>query len=808
MTKKKKIIEQYDHADKGRINNPPAGLVTPESDPDAERKMYRYDQHLDPALRWAGKEERPSFAVDTVSLHVHERVDPRSILRSVQKEPSAQASMFAERRPLREALDFYKHKEGWTNRLVAGDSLLVMNSLLEKEGMGGKVQMVYIDPPYGIKYGSNFQPFVGKRDVKDGASEDLTREPEMIKAFRDTWQLGIHSYLTYLRDRLLLAREMLTESGSLFVQISDENIHRVRMLMDEVLGTDNFVSLITFTKTSSLGSKLLGRRCDYIIWYAKDIKNIKYRQLFLPKAIGEGSSYTRVELPDGSRRNMTEEERKNPNLLPQGAEPFTMSALTSTGSTQTLLYDFEFNGRTIKAGKRDWRTTKEGMQRLIQQGRVWGEGIFPRYVQKFSDFPVKIMESLWQDTGGASGKTYVVQTSITPIQRCLLMTTDPGDLVFDPTCGSGTTAFVAEQWGRRWMTCDTSRVALVLAKKRLMTAIFDYYVLANPKQGVGGGGGFQYESVPHVTLKSIANNEEPAREILYDKPIKDSKRVRVTGPFTVEAVPAPHVKSTDELKALSAEETRKQASWRDELFRTGIRLKGGEKMHFNSIETVPYKYIQAEGETKEDSPKRVLIVFGPEHAPLGQRTVELALQEAKYPNPDILLFCAFKFDPEAAKNIDDITPEQVGMQLLRVDMNNDLLVDDLKKGSRSSESFFFVGRPDVKIHRLDDSSIQVEVLGFDYYNLKSGELESGHAEKIAMWILDTDYDGRSVFPSQVFFPGEGWGRLAKNLRAQIDEEKMDAFRGTRSLPFKPGEQIAVRIIDDRGIESLRIMEAK
>ena len=261
---KKKVIEQYDHSDKARINNPPVGLVTPESDSDTGKKKYSYDPHLDPELQWTGKTEHTSFEIDTVSLHVHERIDPKTIIESVQKEPSAQHSMFSERRPLREAIDFYKHKEGWANRLIAGDSLLVMNSLLEKEGLGSKVQMIYIDPPYGIKYGSNFQPFVNKRDVKDGKAEDLSREPETIKAFRDTWELGIHSYLTYLRDRLLLAREMLTESGSCFVQISDENVHRVRMIMDEVFGVENFVvdMIALQEQASALNPKYLGSNVE------------------------------------------------------------------------------------------------------------------------------------------------------------------------------------------------------------------------------------------------------------------------------------------------------------------------------------------------------------------------------------------------------------------------------------------------------------------------------------------------------------------------------------------------------------------
>ena len=817
MTKKKQI-EQYDHSDKARVNNPPVGLVTPESDPDKGKKKYSYDSHLDPQLQWAGKTEHTSFDIDTVSLHVHERIDPKTIIESVKKAPSAQTeSLFDDQRPLREAIDFYKHKEGWTNRLVSGDSLLVMNSLLEKEGMGSKVQMIYFDPPYGIKYGSNFQPFVNKRDVKDGKDEDLSSEPETIKAFRDTWQLGIHSYLSYLRDRLLLAREMLTESGSIFLQISDENVHLVRNLMDEVFGVENFVSMIAFSRTSARGTgkKSIDAVNDYLVQYCKEKSQVKYRKLF--KAIDEKSTdkemlpFCYVELKDGSRRAMTAEERKNPRMLPQGARRYRLTALSSQTKSDSSSFAFEWEGKEYKPhANRGWTCSRQSLEILAKKKRLQSSGNFLCYLNFHNERPGVPFTNQWTDTGSIVGeKHYVVETATKIVQRCLLMATDPGDLVLDPTCGSGTTAFVAEQWGRRWITCDTSRVAVTLAKQRLMTAVFDYYKLAKPNVGVGSG--FEYSTVPHVTLKSIANDEPPATETLYDKPKKDNNRVRITGPFTVEAVPAPYAKSTDELKPQPKEETRKQISWRDELLRTGIRLKGGQKMYFSSIEPLSnaYKYIQAEAETKEDTPKRVLIVFGPEYAPLEQRTVESAYQEARRTKPNILLFCAFQFDPEAGKDIDELSPEKAGMQLLRVNMNTDLLTEDLKKGSRSSDSFFLVGRPDVQIHK-QDGTIQVEVLGFDYYNLKTSTLESGHADKIAVWLLDADYDGRSLFPSQIFFPmagtKEGWGRLAKNLNAQIDEEKIEAFRGTKSLPFKPGKRIAVKIIDDRGIESLRIVD--
>lgn len=489
MSRKKKAkrnIEQYDHADKERVNNPPVGLVSEATEPTTEeKKKYEYDPHLDPQLQWAGKVEHTSFEVPTVSLHVHERIDPKTILDNARKEETGpqQPSLFdAIKKPLREAIEFYKHRQGWSNRLIAGDSLLVMNSLLEKEGMAGKVQMVYFDPPYGIKYGSNFQPFVNKRDVTDGKDADLTAEPEMIKAFRDTWELGIHSYLSYLRDRLLLARELLHESGSVFVQISAENLHHVRELLDEVYGVDNFISIITFQKTGSLAGSLLGSTVDYLVWYAKDKKQIKYHQLFLPRKQGDPSldRYDRIETPDGSSRRITASEIRGEKPIPQGKR-YRVQSIFSSGQTTEGSFPFEWEDVTYYCPSGNhWKTNLNGMLQLAQQERLEVEGKRLRYKRYVADFPMLPISDRWESMQIGTQLVYVVQTSIQAIKRCMLMTTDPGDLVLDITCGSGTTAHVAEQWGRRWITCDTSRVATTLAKQRLMTASFDYYQLAHP----------------------------------------------------------------------------------------------------------------------------------------------------------------------------------------------------------------------------------------------------------------------------------------------------------------------------------------
>ncbi len=410
--------------------------------------------------------------------------------------------------------------------------------------------MIYLDPPYGIRYGSNFQPFVNKRDVKDGKDEDLTQEPEMIKAFRDTWEQGIHSYLTYLRDRLLLSKELLKESGSIFVQISDENVHLVRNLMDEVFGVGNFVSIIPFRKkTMPMGTTLLEQMGDFLLWYSKDKFKTKYRQLFLKKNIESDSNWRWYKTLDGKVHEMTKEQIKNHKLLPKNSKIFRYKSLEPSGPMKKGMFEFEFEKKIYPYSNNGWATGIEGMSRLKTQKRLIPIGTYLQYILFYDDYPITALTSPWNDTswsGFGESKIYVVQTNTQIIQRCLLMTTDPGDLAFDPTCGSGTTAYVAEQWGRRWITCDTSRVAITLAKQRLMTAVFDYYKLAHPDEGVGSG--FQYKTVPHITLKSIANNEPPSQETLYDKPLKDSSKTRVTGPFTLEAVPAPMVKPLVEVK--------------------------------------------------------------------------------------------------------------------------------------------------------------------------------------------------------------------------------------------------------------------
>ena len=830
----KRPIDNYTHPDKERLNNPPVGLVTPDTDKDLGKKTYAFDPHLDPELNWAGKTEHTSFVIPTVSLHVHERIDPRTIIQAVKKRNgnTGQLSLFAtpeENPPIREAIEFYKHKHNWTNRLVAGDSLLVMNSLLEKEGLGGQVQMIYLDPPYGVNYRSNFQPFINKRDVKDGKDEDLTQEPETLKAFRDTWELGIHSYLTYLRDRLLLSRDLLSDEGSVFVQISDENVHHVKALLDEIFGPKNFVSVITFQTTSGFQTKTIATLGDFILWYARDKAKVKVRKLFeeQPLILGEGNAKW-VLLPDGSYRGVTAAERRGEASLPPGAKLYFPDNIQSQGAASEA-QPFNHLGKAYLPGPNShWKANyPAGMKRLADAGRVHVAKNSIRYRRFVDDFPYQERGNIWTDTitgNFTDEKIYAVQTNTKVIERCALLTTDPGDLVFDPTCGSGTTAVVAEQWGRRWITCDTSRVSIALARQRIMSEVFQYYQLAHPAEGVGSG--LKYHTAKQITLESIANTEPPKDVTLYDSPIVDGSRTRVTGPFTVEAVPAPTVQTLDDIEADDAQpadeavartgETARQGDWRDELLKTGIRGKGGQRIEFTRVEPLAgTRWLHADAETKADTPQRVVASFGPDHAPLEQRQVSLAIEEAQQlvPKPKIIVFAAFQFDPEAAKDIDET--KWPGVTLLKAQMNADLLTEDLKKKRASNESFWLIGQPDVKLEKIksgdEKGKWRVTVDGFDYYNTKTGSVDSGGTEKIAMWMLDPDYDGRSLFPRQVFFMADimrgSLDQLAATLHAEIDEELIEAYRGTVSLPFEAGahKRAAIKIIDDRGIESLRVI---
>jgi adenine-specific DNA-methyltransferase len=729
-----KPVEATLHADK-RVNLPTADAQV-FVDPALEAvRQVRWDRDpgLDPQLVWRGKDDRADELVtDAPPIYIQEKIDPRVLIENLRRtaagQPEPEATLFETFDGLDELdkVDFYRHAANWSNRMILGDSLQVMASLAEREQLRGKVQTIYLDPPYGIKFGSNWQVSARKRDVKDGKAEDTAREAEQIKAFRDTWELGIGSYLTYLRDRLTVARDLLTDSGSVFVQIGDENVHLVRSVLDEVFGPENFMMQISFATTSGAGSFAVGTNVlanvlNYVIAFGKDIEAVKYRQLYRAKEVGgdAASLYTSVLMPDGSTRPLTASERRG-EKLPDGARAFGTGDLTSqtTRTGQTTVFPVEIDGRVFTPVTGGWKTNRSGMDRLLAAGRVHaGRGRNLGYIRYVDDFPAAPISNLWADTLGqgqfGGDKLYVVQSATKVIERCILMSSDPGDLVLDPTCGSGTTAYVAEQWGRRWITIDTSRVALALARQRLMGAKFPFYLLADSDAGRRKEGevtqkllppaptsndirqGFVYERVQHITLKSIANNPDIREgmsraevdaaikrhaefETLYDRPYEDTSTVRVTGPFTVESLsphrsltfsPASEVDAARETAseheaALDADAPTFEQTILDNLVRAGIQNgRRAERIEFASLDLHAGTHIQAVGDRRVDdesddsteaTPSRIAVAIGPQYGTVSPAFIKAAAREAlETDGVDLLAVLGFAFDPTALNVTDD-----------------------------------------------------------------------------------------------------------------------------------------------------------
>ena len=861
-------VESIRHKDK-RTNIPTEELRDFIADDEQAPKtmLYPRDPSLDPQLVWRGKDEqdRQDLAVPVVPIYIQEKIHPQAIIDDLMvqrksKPGEQQLSLFNDFNGIDDfdkKIDFYHHAQHWSNRMILGDSLLVMTSLAEKEGLKGKVQTIYFDPPYGIKFGSNWQVSTRKRDVKDGKIEDATRQPEQIRAFRDTWKLGIHSYLMYVRDRLATARELLTETGSIFVQIGDENFHLVRSLLDETFGSENFCGLITIAKTAGASSELMAGIADYLIWFSRNKDHVKYRQLFSTKdSLDEGTGeYKYLIFPDGKTRPMTKEESANPDLVPAGAERFRPSATTSQRPPGSDPFTFE--GRVFTPSKSQfWKTDIEGLTRLGWAGRLIPRDQSISYLRKLNDFPATPITNLWLDTRwgfDAQDKRYVVQTNTKVIERCVLMTTDPGDLVLDPTCGAGTTAYVAEQWGRRWITIDTSRVALALARTRLMAAKYPYYLLADSPEGIRKEAelsgqkppphetendirkGFVYKRVPHVTLKSIANNPDinermkraqidqaiarhAGTETLYDKPYEDPKCVRVSGPFTVESLSPHRVLATDEEASRSELYGSKESSVDfatmvlDNLKEAGVQnTVKNERLKFDTLEPFAGAWMHATGTSTGADGKlvRVAVSIGPEHGTVGPQQVKEAAKEAVQGlGFDILIVCGFAFDPhvaEEAKRYGKLT-------VLPARMNPDLLIgtgnESLLKNTGAGNLFMVFGEPDVEVKKTGNE-LTVEIKGVDVYDPTTGQIRNASTDDIACWFIDTDYNGESFFVRQAYFTGadEPYEKLKRALKAEIDEAAWASLYSTTSRPFpRPAsKKIAVKVINHYGDEVLKIV---
>ncbi len=785
-----------------------------------------------PFLNWAGKAERQQISVPTVPLFVHERHSTQNILKTLESHRAAGTTLdlFGDdtEKDIADQLDAYTHKEQWANRLILGDSLQVMNSLLEYEGMGGQVQMVYFDPPYGIKFGSNFQPFVKSNRVSHGKDDDMIREPEMVKAYRDTWELGIHSYLSYFRDRIFLARELLKDSGSIFVQISSQNVHRLRAILDEIFGEQNFVSEIIFRTTTGKGSSGLDATYDIVLWYAKNIEIMKFNRSYKARIPSEDSNLRFVEV-DGVRRKLKAEEIEKIDNLPAGFRLYRPNPLTSQTPSESTTFEYEFEGKKFKPGKGGWKTNKSGMDSLKKANRLVAVGNTLSYVRYLEDFPYQSHSNIWDDTrrsGFGDPKIYAVQTAVKVIERCIQMTTEPGDLVLDPTCGSGTSAFCSEKLGRRWITCDTSRVPLALARQRLLTATFPWFELKNPARGPLGG--FVYKRkqnrkgeevgglVPRITLKSITNDEEPETVTLVDRPETNSSITRVCGPFTVEAT----IQAAHSLEVEGATQAAEQAagynarSYLDRMIDIlrrshNLRLPGNRSLKLEQVRVLDNDFLHAEAVDEQE--QRIAIVFGPEDGAISSDQVFEAASEAYFLKYSQLFFFGFAIQAKARELVDD--RKRLRLPCTYISMTPDVAMDDLLKTSHTDQLFSITGLPDARIVSAglrDDgrAMYQVELLGLDTFRPDTMATESVEPENLPCWMLDTSYNGMAFCASQVFFPRTGaWDNLQKSLKGQFDDSVWEHLAGTTSEPFVADSkgQIAIKVIDERGNELMRVL---
>ncbi len=857
--KKRKPIphaESYDHKEAESLLRPEIGLQAQFKQKKAAVK-YQYDPTLDPQLQWAGKAERTSFEVPTLPLFTHERLSTKAILETLKGHTRDRQMQMLFADPdlsiTDRILKAYEHKDRWVNRMVLGDSLAAMNSLLHYESLGGQVQMIYMDPPYGVKFGSNFQPFVRKRDVKHNDDKHMTREPEMVQAYRDTWELGIHSYLTYLRDRLMLCRELLAPSGSIFVQIGDENLHHVREVMGEVFGTENFVAAVVFQKTGGQNPNYIATIYDTLLWYGKEKSRLKFHPLHIahPMPDPNDPNYVHLEFPDGSVHPMTPQERRREIEIPPDARVFRYGPITSSGVASSN-QAFEFDGEVFRPpANSHWKTAIEGMNVLAQKNRILRSGKGLAYKLYWNDFAAERLSNIWTDTqsgGFNEPQSYVVQTTTKVVARCLLMATDPGDLVLDPTCGSGTTAYVAEQWGRRWITIDTSRVPLALARQRLLTATFPYYELKDPDKGPAGGFVYQRKQnkkgeevggiVPHITLKSIANNEPPAEEVLVDRPETERGITRVTGSFVVEAtIPTPvdfDADGVEDSQASSAEEHADYTQRMLEVLRKSpvLRLPENKTVTFQKVRQ-PAKTLSLSAEgmvdatapgqspslqdaiqeaTEKDgkalplSGKPVAFVFGPENGAVSEKLVFNAAREAHGKSYTHLYVLGFAIQADARKMVENCA-EAVGISATYVQATPDIMMGDLLKNMRSSQIFSVCGLPEVKLKKLkgkgNEILYQAELLGLDAFDPVTGKVDSRPANDVPCWMLDTDYNDLCFHVSQAFFPRTAaWDKLKRALGGTYEDSVWDHLAGTVSEPFPAGEksQVAVKVLDDRGNE--------
>ena len=875
-------IDSFRHRDK-RLNIPTdqhaVKLVDTSGDGSPDVALYPRDPSLDPQLVWRGKDEldQEALAVPVVPIYIQEKIDPRVIIENIrvtapQPEDEPELTLFDDfdgiTDPIQQ-IEYYQHDANWSNRLILGDSLVAMTSLAQKEDLKGKVQTAYVDPPYGISFGSNWQVSTRNTQVKD-QPKDVSRQPEQVRAYRDTWQDGVHSYLSYLRDRLQAVHTMLAASGSVFVQISDDRIHVVRAILDEVFEPGNFVATIAFRTKAPLRTTHVPLIYDYLLWYAKDKQAMKFRRLFTKREVGTGTPFNWVELSDGTRSLNSDVD----GPLQSDSRPFSMENLVSAGRTESCVFEFEYRGQTFfPPSRKSWKTTPEGMKRLIDLGRVEVPKRTPRYVFYADDYPVQELPNVWSDTAGARDKRYVVETSTKVVDRAILMTSDPGDLVLDPTCGSGTTAYVAELRGRRWITIDTSRVAVALARQRLMGASYPYFVLADTPEGAEAEAkeagvkaqlaanwsgdlrrGFVHRRVPHITMGSITNNPDisvgmsgeeidaairrhASPEVLYDEPYVDNSRVRVSGPMTVESLSPHRTVAPAELESESRAEATAKSDAReagfvemviDNLAKAGVQNGyRDERLELDWLDPYPGLRVQAVGTftDHEDEERTVAVSIGPETGTVGREHIAEAAKEAVTDvKADILLVCAYAFDAGAGEEAASLAPSGDGfavaeaerrlgkMRVLNVRINADLMMDEELKSTGAGNLFMVFGEPDINVTEIDEETVKVELHGLDIYDPNKGEIRTAETAEIACWFIDSNYTGDAFLARHAYFTGGGdwdpYKSLKQALNAEIDSEAWDQLYRTESVPFpKPDTgRIAVKAINHLGDEAMKVFK--
>lgn len=845
--------QYYRHDAADRLNLPTE--ETPADPTLVERIRYQAPRRrgTDPVLAW---DREPKNGHEAPVLSVREKVHPQAFLEQIHEADRGTAlNLFDDYNglpPDRDIFEHYRHRHNWQNRLISGESARVMSSLITREDLAGKVQVVYFDPPYGIGFRSNFQTATNNLNTGDSKTDVPVGDPATVQAFRDTYRNGIHSYLDAMLERLLLIRELLADTGSVFVQIGDDNVHRMALVCDEVFGPENKMATITWKPTSGSSAKTLPESASYLLWYAKDKERATYHQLYESlsrKEIAEYFSWAgRVELPDGNGRPLTDTERSNPDaFLPEGSRMYRIMALTSQGASNTgRTCWYEYDGVRYHSGNtRQWRvsTPEErtlpnghggprasgesgegevrpcGLDRLAELGRLEGTGQGGALSWKWYEVevPGRRIDNVWHQTMRPLPKRYVVETAASVIERCILMASDPGDLVLDPTCGSGVTADTAERWGRRWITIDTSPVAVAVARQRLLTGAYPWWSLARD-DSVDPAVGFDYQTIQRVSAATLAYdtvNDPENTIVLVDRPREDRKKLRVAGPFTVETE-SPYSYSPftdpdtgkDDLR-LAAD----RSSVLDSLVGATVRdADGREALTVTELEPWPDARLVTHG-VRCQSPGRdtefmAALMIANSDATVSSYQVSRAVSEARRQLPDEknlhLVAVGWAFDP-------NIPPTYRNVPVLRIQANRDLLIGQLKPEDAGS-SYTLLGEPDLAIHREEDGKVSVEVLGYDTYDPATGGVASGGPEQIAAWMIDTRHDGESFYSTLIYLPAARGDRrlnkLHKTLKKAAAPDALEQIISVRSQPFDVTDQeIAVKIITTTGAEMTAVIPA-